>query len=144
MRNQFRGRKENPNYSKEKLLSELRKIQLSGSREKLSYLGLEKLTGIPRRNWKKVSEYIDNINKGFDIEVTNFKCDLALPSIDEVFELYYGKNKQKLMEIFNDYNIYLNQMWEYYSRYDEVSDEYKKKIEKKELEKRIQKKKLII
>lgn len=134
MENRKRGRKEKSEYSKERLLEELRKMQLSGKKEKLTYLGLEKLTSIPRRNWKKVSEYIDNINMGINIGVTKFKCDFALPSIEEVFDLYYGKNREKLMNIFSEYNLYLNQMWEYYSSYDEVVNEFKVKLNDKENE----------
>ena len=114
-KNENRGRKGNPEYSKERLLEELRKIQLSGNRQRLTYLGLEKLTAIPRRNWNKVSQYIDNINQGFNIDVACFKCDFALPSIEEVFDLYYGNNREKLMKIFSEYNLYLNQMWEAHS-----------------------------
>lgn len=134
MESKKRGRKEKNEYSKERLLEELRKLQLSGKREKLTCLGLEKSTGIPRRNWKKVSEYIDNINQGINIGVTKFKCDFALPSIEEVFDLYYGKNREKLMNIFSEYNLYLNQMWEYYSSYDSVVEEFKAKLNDKENE----------
>ncbi|MDU5111297.1 MAG: hypothetical protein E6248_12700 [Clostridium sp.] len=134
MENRKRGRKEKSEYSKDRLLEELRKLQLSGKREKLTYLGLEKLTGVPRRNWKKVSEYIDNINQGINIGVTKFKFDFALPSIEEVFDLYYGKNREKLMNIFSEYNLYLNQMWEYYSSYDDVVEEFRVKLNDKENE----------
>lgn len=129
-----RGRKKNPEYEKERLLGELRKIQLSGNQIKLTYLGLEKITGIPRRNWGKVSEYINNINQGIDINASNFKCDFALPSISEVFDLYYGKNKNKLMEIFEEYNTYLNMMWEKYSNFESIINDYKSNLDNKEVE----------
>lgn len=131
-----RGRNANPAYSKETLLQKLREIQLSGNREKLTYLKLEKITAIPRRNWIKVKEFIEKINDGYSVDVENFVCDLALPNVDEVFNLYYGKNEEKLKNIFRDYNVYLNQMWQGYSNFQKSKQKYD--IELREMQNKIE------
>ena len=129
-----RGRTCNPEYSVEVLLSHLRKIQLQGDREKLTKLKLEEITDIPRRNWNKVQEYIDRINEGLKIDIEGFLCDFPLPNIEEVFKMYYGKNKEKLKEVFKEYNIYINQMWEKYSKYEILQEKTLEKLAEKDIQ----------
>lgn len=131
-----RGAKPKAEYSKEVLLEKLREIQLGGNREKLTNLRLEKLTGIPRRNWIKVRDVIEKLNEGYKVEGVNFSCDLALPNVDEVFDQYYGKNEEKLRSIFRDYTIYLNQMWKGYSNFEKREVEHNSTF--KELQNKIE------
>lgn len=129
-----RGRKPDIKYSKEILLDKLVKLQIDGNRRKLTYLNLEKLTGIPRRNWIKVKENIEKINNGYNVDVDKFKCELALPNIDEVFQLYYGKNEHRLKEAFQYYNMHLNKIWDAYNENKTLEIQYKEEVLKKNSE----------
>ncbi|NOU86743.1 hypothetical protein GC102_13295 [Paenibacillus sp. LMG 31460] len=73
------------------------KSKLKG--QKVSFLLLEKETGIGRQTWKRrISEYINELNKPILFQETELKNEeIYLPNIEEVFERN-GNNKKKIIQ----------------------------------------------
>jgi len=128
-----RGRPSSEDLSEEALKAKLREVALKTD-EKLNPSKLERITGIKRRNWNKVSDAIKAINEvHIGINPEAFK-DFPLPSITEAFDMYYGKNRRKLMEIFQSYNELITIMWKKSTSLDRLDQEYKEKLTNKEKE----------
>jgi len=117
---------------------ELRKVLLeyaSKSPGKISYLGLEKETGIKRHIWaRRMKDEIRAINnKTLNIDASKF-IQIPLPNVIDMIEKYFG-NKDKLIEAFLVYNDYIQALWEKALKYEkgkETEIELRQKI--KELE----------
>lgn len=64
----------------------------------ITYLGLEKATGISRNTWSRnMKEKIDLLNNPLPILDSNNDNSLPLPNISEIIERYYP-NKDKIIE----------------------------------------------
>ncbi|MEG2867898.1 MAG: hypothetical protein RR894_09130 [Terrisporobacter sp.] len=94
---------------------ELSKILLdyaSRNQGKITYLQLEKETGIKRHVWaRRMKSEIDSINnKAINIDTSNFE-KIPLPNVVDIIEKYFG-NKQKLIDEFLSYNDYIQSLWD--------------------------------
>jgi len=128
-----RGKPPKGELSAEALKAKLREVALK-SNEELNPSKLERITGIKRRNWNKISDAIKAINEvHLGINPEAFK-DFPLPSIAEAFDMYYGKNKRKLMDIFQSYNELITIMWRKSTSLDRLEQVYMEKLAHKENE----------
>lgn len=128
-----RGRPPKEEYSKEVLKAKLRQI-VPNHNGMLNFSELERLTGIKRRNWIKVEDTIATLNKvplGIDPEAIK---EFVLPSIKEAFDLYYGKDKKKLMGIFQDYNELIAVQWGKSTSFDRLEQEHNETLAEKDRE----------
>lgn len=120
-------------YSIDDLKVKLREIALT-TNEKLNYSKLQDITGIERRNWVKLRGLIDCLNNGLDGLHSEVVKDLLLPNIAETFDQYYGKSKNKLIEVFKSYNHYINILWNKSISYDKLVEEHKFNLSEKDRE----------
>lgn len=120
-----RGRKADEMYAREILLKKFRELIFDKPIvEKLNLSSLEKATGIGRKHWYKIKNEIDNFNNrtiGVGIEnlpIFDSQC------IEEVFDLYYGKNRNNLMEYFVSYSKHLSDLWDKAKAYETILEKF--------------------
>lgn len=85
-------------YPEEKLNLLLMKYVEDHPQGEITYLGLEKATGISRNTWSRnMKEKIDLLNNPLPILDSNIGDKLPLPNISDIVERYYP-NKDKIIE----------------------------------------------
>lgn len=126
-----RGRPKSAQLDEFELMKVFRKIALNTD-ELLNPNKLAKLTGIERRNWKKIQKNIDAANK---VRLGNITPDAVkdypLPSTEEVF-FRCGDNISKLKESFQSLINIVSRMWEKCLSYDNAKLQYELKLAEKD------------
>ena len=95
---------------------ELRQILMdyainNNDKGKITYLALEKATGIKRHIWSRRMNFeIEKLNSN-DIYINGDKFeDIPLPNVLDTIEKYFG-DKDKLIKAFIGYNDYIQNLW---------------------------------
>ena len=84
----------------------------SSHKGKITYLKLEKETGVKRHVWaRRMSEEIKSLNtKGLSVNGSSFE-EIELPNISDTIDKHW-ENKDDLISALSDYNLYIQKLWE--------------------------------
>ena len=84
----------------------------SSHKGKITYLKLEKETGIKRHVWsRRMSEEIKSLNnRELSVDGSSFE-QIELPNIADTVDKHWG-NKDDLISALSDYNLYIQKLWE--------------------------------
>ena len=119
-----RGKPVDQRFSREALLTRYREITLETD-EVLNPSKLEKLTGIKRRNWNKIQDEIDSVNKlrteGIDVDALK---SFPMPNVDETFTLYFPHNPKRLKEVFQSLINLVSKMYERSISFEKAKEQY--------------------
>ncbi|MBT2641287.1 hypothetical protein J7I80_03465 [Bacillus sp. ISL-41] len=98
-------------YSKEELLEILTNYALNNI-GKITFLNLEKETGIHRHIWsRRMSEQINELNQSYSsLDAESFEA-IPLPNIIDTVNKYW-ENKKAMINALNEYNTYIQALWE--------------------------------
>ena len=129
-----RGKPADQKFSREALFARYREITLETD-EILNPSKLEKITGIKRRNWNKIQDEIDSINKlrteGIDVDALK---SFPMPNVDETFTLYFPHNPKRLKEVFQSLINLVSRMYEKSISFEKTKEQYQVSLAEKDRE----------
>ncbi|ASJ54545.1 hypothetical protein BP422_13840 [Brevibacillus formosus] len=120
-----RGR---PQAYTDQQLKEILLLFVSKNKGKVSYLALEKETGIKRHVWaRRLGKEIQKLNEP-KISIQSVGDHLPLPNVEELIE-HYGQNKTGLIRALGHLNEVVQDFYYQVTQYRKDEEKYKQQLE---------------